>query len=111
MSIDCQGMNKQEAFGHVLKGLQVHKQAYLVNETSANSLGALQLYSSLSDFMKQLEIGLPIIGKLDEIRFVVGNQNKPKISPEEAALMLSLHSAVEQMVYAVRQFKQSFNSN
>lgn len=106
LDLDCQGMSKKEALSIILDKMQKHQRAYLANEVSASSIGAVEVYTNLIEFISLLEQGLDIIGSLDDERFVVGNQNRPKMTADEATLMINLHSAVEQMIHAVRVFKQ-----
>ena len=106
MKLDCQGMSKQEAFASLIGGLKKHQQFYLGNEVSARSLGAEAIYDKLNEFIQSTELQQHVIGKRAEERFVVGNQNRPKMTPEEASLMINLQTAVEQMIQAVRAFKQ-----
>ncbi|MAD61660.1 MAG: hypothetical protein CMH49_09170 [Myxococcales bacterium] len=106
MKLDCQGMSKQEAFASLIEGLKKHQQFYLGNEVSARSLGAEAIYDQLNGFIKCTEQRQHVIGKRAEERFVVGNQNRPKMTSEEASLMINLQTAVEQMIQAVRAFKQ-----
>lgn len=106
LHIDCQGMNKHEALTALRDGLISHQREFFPDETSARSIGALSVYEALHDFLNTLDDGLPHVGHLDESRFVVGNQNRPKMSAEESTLMINLHSCIEQMISAVRNFKR-----
>lgn len=106
MGLDCQGMSKEEAFTALILGLKKHQQNYLSNEVSARSLGAGNIYEQLQQFIKSIEQQQHVIGNLAEERFVIGNQNRPKMTPEEASLMIYLQTVVEQMIKAVRAFKQ-----
>ena len=106
LELDCQGMSKKEALSITLDKMQKHQREYLANEVSASSIGAVAVFKNLIEFISLLEQGLDIVGSLDDERFVVGNQNRPKMTADEATLMINLHSAVEQMIHAVRLFKQ-----
>ena len=46
MSLDCQGMSKQEAFAALVLGLKKHQQNYLSNEVSARSMGRKYLWAT-----------------------------------------------------------------
>lgn len=106
LNLDCQGMNKREALSGLSKQLGNHVKSYFPDEISARSIGAIDVYFSIKDFLAALDDGLENIGKVEEERFVVGNHNRPKLSAEESSLMIYLHSCIEQMISAVRAFKQ-----
>ncbi len=106
LKLDCQGMSKKEAFSEAILALKKHQELYLSNELSARSLGADEVFQTLMSFIESIEQEQDVIGNLDEERFVVGNQNRPKMTPDEASLMIKLQTIVEQMIQAVRAFKQ-----
>lgn len=107
LKLNCADMTKREAIQALHDALQNHINAYLPDEVSAASIGAKPLFQALHRLQDRLMMSLEHVGQVAEERFVVGNENRPKVTPEEALAMQNLQSAFEALVQATKRFKTS----
>jgi hypothetical protein len=105
LDLNCQGMSKKEALSILRDKLSHHRDLYLPDEASALALGAHDLYLAQAQLIELLIEVEPYIGEMSDERFVIGNNNRPKMTSQEADAMLKMHSCVEQLIRCAKNYK------
>ena len=107
LDLNCQGLSKKEAMRTLRQKLSQHAEAYLSDEVSAITLGAIELYQAQNRLIELLIEVDPYIGQISQERFVIGNANRPKMTSKEAEAMLNMHSCVEHLIRCVKNYKNN----
>ena len=106
VKLECGGLDKRSAFSALSKALMLHLNDYLPDTLSARAIGAQDLRKAMTTLIEALNQHEDVIGMISEERFVIGNDNRPKITPEEASVMRELQVHIQQLVRETKRYKE-----
>ena len=69
-------------------------------------LEAHDLHAAQGQLIELLSEVDPYIGVVSEERFVIGNENRPKMTSQEAESMLRMHACIEQLIRCTKKYKE-----
>ena len=106
LDLNCQGLSKKQALNAVHAKLVQHQELYFSNEADVMRLEAHDLHAAQGQLIELLSEVDPYIGVVSEERFVIGNENRPKMTSQEAESMLRMHACIEQLIRCTKKYKE-----
>ena len=103
---DFEGERKRVLFNAIKNALMTHIESVHLNQIdhplSAHFASFIEIVKGLHN---AVSLALPHIGTLGEKRVVIGNDNRPKMTPEEESGMLSIYEALKDVIHEIHHLK------